>query len=109
MFPAEIAPGFVWIVRLHPPATGEGWLVHLLSIVQRWLEAARLPWANVVYDGRRCLFHASSDVAQLERAATSIRGPSTSFPQVPAADPSAAGTPTYDLREHRKTARADRS
>ena len=74
LFAAEIAPGFVWIVRLHPPATGESWIVQLLSILRRWLEAAGLPWANVVYDGRSCLFRASSDVAQLERAAASIRG-----------------------------------
>jgi hypothetical protein len=75
-FPAEIAPGFVWIVRLQPPTAGEGWVVQLLSILRRWLEAARLPWANVVYDGRSYLFRASSDVAQFERAAESIRGPS---------------------------------
>ena len=77
LFPAEIAPGAVWIVRLQPPATGEGWVVQLLTILRRWLEAARLPWANVVYDGRSYLFRASSDVAQLERAAEAIRGPST--------------------------------
>ncbi len=75
LFAAEIAPGFVWIVRLHPPATEEGWVVQLLSILRRWLEAAGLPWANLVYDGRSCLFRASSDVAQFERAAASIRGP----------------------------------
>jgi hypothetical protein len=77
LFPAEIAPGFVWIVRLQPPATGESWVVELLSVLRRWLEAARLPWANVVYDGRSYLFRASSDVAPFERAAASIRGPST--------------------------------
>jgi len=77
LFPAEIAPGFVWIVRLQPPTTGEGWVDQLLTILRRWLEAARLPWASVVYDGRSFLFRASSDVAQLERAAEAIRGPST--------------------------------
>ncbi len=77
MFPAEIAPGAVWIVRLQPPATGEGWVVQLLTILRRWLEAARLPWATVVYDGRSYLFRASSNVAQFERAAEAIRGPST--------------------------------
>jgi hypothetical protein len=76
LFPAEIAPGFVWIVRLRPPATGEGWVVQLLTILRRWLEAAHLPWANLVYDGRSYLFRASSDGAQLERAAEAIRGPS---------------------------------
>lgn len=77
LFPGEIAPGFVWIVRLQPPATGEGWVVQLLSILRRWLEAAHLPWANVVYDGRSYLFRASSDVAQFARAAESLRIQST--------------------------------
>ncbi len=77
LFPAEIAPGFVWIVRLQPPPTGEGWVVQLLTVLRRWLEAARLPWATVLYDGRSYLFRASSDVTQLERAVDAIRGPST--------------------------------
>ena len=77
LFPAEIAPGAVWIVRLQPPASGEGWIVQLLTILRRWLEAARLPWATVVYEGRSYLFRASSDVAQLERAAEAIGRPST--------------------------------
>jgi hypothetical protein len=76
-FPAEIAPGAVWIVRLQPPGTGEGWVVQLLTILRRWLEAARLPWATVVYDGRSYLFRAAGDIAQLERAAGAIRGSST--------------------------------
>jgi hypothetical protein len=47
LFPAEISPGFVWIVKL-----------------QRWLEIARLPWANVLYDGRRYLIRPSTEIVQ---------------------------------------------
>ena len=68
LFPVELAPGAVWIVRLQPPATGGGWVVDLVSLLRRWLEAARLPWANVLYDGRSYLIRASTDVAQLARA-----------------------------------------
>lgn len=75
--PAPFGAGFVWIVRLQPPATGESWVVELLAVLRRWLEAARLPWANVVYDDRSYLFRVSSDVAPFEHAAASIRGPST--------------------------------
>jgi hypothetical protein len=32
---------------LRPPPTGGGWVVGLLSLVRRWLEIARLPWATV--------------------------------------------------------------
>ena len=64
LFPAEVSPGFVWIVKLQPPATGGGWVVELLSLVQRWLESARLPWANVLYDGRRYLIRPSTEVVR---------------------------------------------
>jgi hypothetical protein len=47
LFSAEISPGFVWIVKL-----------------QRWLEIARLPWANVLYDGRRYLIRPSVEIVQ---------------------------------------------
>ena len=62
LFQAEIGPGFVWIVKLQPPPTGAGWVVDFLSLVQRWLESARLPWANIVYDGRRYLIRPSAEI-----------------------------------------------
>jgi hypothetical protein len=62
LFEAEIAPGFVWIVRLQPPATGEAWIAPLLAVVRLWLEAARLPWANIVYDGHSYLIRPSGDI-----------------------------------------------
>ena len=76
LFPAEIAPGSVWIVRLHPPASGPGWALELLSLVQRWLEAARLPWANLLYDSRSYLIRPSTQVAQFAPAAETTRASS---------------------------------
>jgi hypothetical protein len=64
LFPAEISPGFVWIVKLQPPPTGGGWVVDFLSLVRRWLEIARLPWANVLYDGHRYLIRPSTEIVQ---------------------------------------------
>ncbi|MGD0713897.1 MAG: hypothetical protein ABSB24_06885 [Gaiellaceae bacterium] len=46
-------------------------MLELLSLVERWLESARLPWANVLYDGRSYLIRASTEVAQFAAAAES--------------------------------------
>jgi len=73
-FSAEIAPGLVWIVRVRPPAEA-GWAIELLSLVQRWLEAARLPWATVLYGGRSCLIRPSTDIEQFMAAVEAPRGP----------------------------------
>lgn len=73
-FSAEIAPGLVWIVRVQPPAQA-GWAIELLSLVQRWLESARLPWATVLYGGRSCLIRPSTDIAQFLAAVEAPRGP----------------------------------
>jgi hypothetical protein len=70
LFPAEIVSGPGWVVRLQPPPGGE-WVLELLSLVERWLESARLPWANVLYDGRSYLIRASTEVAQFAAAAES--------------------------------------
>lgn len=53
-FPAEIVSGPAWIVRVQPPAGG-GRVLELLSLVERWLEAARLPCAKVLYGDRSYL------------------------------------------------------
>ena len=60
MFPAEHVSGTSWIVRLQPPPTGGKWVIELLSLVERWLESARLPSANVVYGGRSYLIRSSA-------------------------------------------------
>ena len=73
LFSAEIAPGVVWIVRVQPPAQA-GWAIELLSLVQRWLESARLPWATVLYGGRTCLIRPSTDIAQFLAAVEAPRG-----------------------------------
>lgn len=62
LFPAEIVPGSQWTVRLQPPPTGGKWVLELLSLVQRWLESARLPGANVLYGGRSYMIRSSSEV-----------------------------------------------
>lgn len=80
LFQAELAPGAVWIVRLEPPANGGGWAVELLALVRRWLEAARLPFTTLLYDGRSYLIRASTDVAEFARAMGSARDLATHVP-----------------------------
>lgn len=70
LFPAEIVSGSAWVVRLQPP-TGGGWVLELLSLVERWLESARLPCAKVLYGGRSYLIRTSTDIAQ-SRTATEV-------------------------------------
>ncbi len=65
--PAEIAPGSVWIVRVELPA-GPGWMLKLLSLVQDWLESARLPWATVLYEGQSYLIRPSTEFAEFAAA-----------------------------------------
>lgn len=66
----------MWIVRLHPPESGTGWALELLSLVRRWLEAGRLPWASVLYDSRSYLIRPSTEVAQFAPAAETTRASS---------------------------------
>ena len=73
LFPAEIAAGSVWIVRLQVPGGG-GSMLTLLSLVQRWLESARLPWANVRDDGDTFLIRPSTEFAQFAAAASDTHG-----------------------------------
>lgn len=54
LFPAELVPGSTWTVRLQPPAGG-AWVVEFLSLVERWLDAARLPCTTGLYCGRSYL------------------------------------------------------
>jgi hypothetical protein len=63
IFPAEVVSGTAWIVRLEPPATGGGWVLELLSLVERWLESAGLPCANVLYGGRSYMIRTSAQLA----------------------------------------------
>lgn len=58
-FSAEIVPGFVWVVRLLPLAAGAGWALELLSLIERWLEAAERPWATVIYGDRNYLIRST--------------------------------------------------
>jgi hypothetical protein len=63
VFPAELVSGTEWIVRLQPPPAGGRWVVELLSLVERWLESARLPCANVLYGGRSYLIRPSTHLS----------------------------------------------
>jgi hypothetical protein len=73
VFPAEIVSGSVWTVRLHPP-TGASWVPELLTLVERWLEAAQLRDTNVLYGGRSYLIRASTELAEF-RAETDSHAP----------------------------------
>jgi hypothetical protein len=80
LFPAEIVSGSGWAVRLQPPTGGGGWVLDLLSLVERWLESARLPCAKVLYGGRSYLIRASTDNAHFRAAAESPRAFSAETP-----------------------------
>ena len=62
-------------LRLDRPAAAAvergGWALEVLLLVQRWLAAARLPFANVRYDDRSYLVRPSTDLAQTSPRATS--------------------------------------
>jgi hypothetical protein len=74
-FQAHVVSGSAWTVRLQPP-TGEGWTLQLLSLIERWLESARLPCAKVLHGGRSYLVRASPDIAGFSTVTdiTSARG-----------------------------------
>ena len=63
LFAAEVVHGPVWAIRLQPPA-GEGWIVGLLALIERWLESARLPCAKVLCRGRSYLIRTSPDISR---------------------------------------------
>ncbi len=71
LFPAELVPGAPLTVRLQPPPTGPEWVIELLALVERWLEAAPLPCAKLLYGGRSYLIRSSDHVAEL------VAGPSS--------------------------------
>ncbi len=63
LFPAELVSGTSWIVRLEPPPAEGRWVIELLSLVRRWLEATGLPCADVHYGGRKYVIRAATDMA----------------------------------------------
>jgi hypothetical protein len=63
LFPAEVVSGSAWTVRLQPP-TGEGWILEVLSLIERWLESARLPCAKMLHGGRTYLIRTSPDIGR---------------------------------------------
>ncbi len=69
VFPAEVVSGTTPVVRLQPPVE-PGWVIELLSLVDRWLEATLHPSATVLYAGRSYLIRAPLDLATLVEPAT---------------------------------------
>jgi hypothetical protein len=61
LFPAEVVSGSAWTVRLQRPRE-EGWVQALLSLIERWLESARLPCAKVLCGGRSYLIRTLPDI-----------------------------------------------
>ncbi len=72
IFSAEVVSGTAWIVRLQPPATGGTWVLELLSLVERWLESAQLPCANVLYGGRSYMIRTSTQLALAGVSSTEV-------------------------------------
>ena len=64
-FAAELVAGVPLMVRLQPPQNEPRWVIEFLALVQRWLESAPLPGANVLYGGRSYLICASMELARL--------------------------------------------
>lgn len=63
VFQAEVVSGTSWTVRLQPLSTGGGWVLELLTLVEHWLDSARLPCANVSYGGRSYTIRTSTHLA----------------------------------------------
>jgi len=63
LFPGEIVSGQEVIVRLQP-APEPGWVLELLSLLDRWVESTRLPGATVRYGGRSYPIRAFNDLPQ---------------------------------------------
>ena len=58
LFSVEVVSGSAWTVRLQRPGEGR-WIQELQSLIERWLESARLPCAKVLCGGRSYLIRAS--------------------------------------------------
>jgi hypothetical protein len=61
LFPTEVVTGSARTVRLHRPRE-DGWVQALLSLIERWLESARLPCAKVLCGGRSYLIRTFPDI-----------------------------------------------
>ena len=65
LFPAEIASDTKAVIHLQPPPAGSRWVIELLSLLERWLEAVPLPCVNLIYGGRNYLIRSSTHIASL--------------------------------------------
>ena len=73
LFPTELITGPELIVRLQPPPAEPGWVIELLTLVERWLESAPLPCANLLYGGRSYLIRSSTRLSQTISSAGEMR------------------------------------
>jgi hypothetical protein len=64
-FPAVLVTGDPLLVRLEPRQGETRWVLEFLALIERWLEAAPLPCAKVLYGGRSYLIRSSMDVGRL--------------------------------------------
>jgi hypothetical protein len=62
-FPGELVTGVPLLVRLQPQQGETRWVIEFLALIQRWMDAAPLPCAKVLYGGRSYLIR-SIDVAR---------------------------------------------
>ena len=75
VFPAELVPGTSWLVRLQPPPREGRWVLDLLTLVERWLESARLPCVSVLYGGRTYKIRTSAHLALAGGSSTEAGAP----------------------------------
>lgn len=68
LFSAAIVTDGGLVVQLRPPI-GTRWVIELLVLVDRWLEAAELPFTKLRYCGRSYLIRTPLDVTKLVEAA----------------------------------------
>ena len=65
VLPAQLVGGAATAVRFEPLPNDPGWVIELLAVVERWLDAAPLPCAKLLYGGRSYLIRSTTHVAQL--------------------------------------------
>ena len=64
LFPAELIKSPALIVRMKPPPAEPGWVIELLTLVERWLESVPLPCTNLIYGGRSYLIRSSTHLRE---------------------------------------------
>jgi hypothetical protein len=73
-FRAELVeiPGSAPVVRLEPSSPSVGWVFELLALVERWLDACRLPLVTVHHGNRSYVIAAAGSDHDLDGAAEPV-------------------------------------